>query len=69
MSRLMSCGRQSVRAKFTQSEPLRSLLLSTRDFPVVQLKPDDGFWGSGKQGKGRNMLGQLLMDLRRNAGF
>ena len=57
--------RKAVKAKFTQNEPLRDMLLSTKDFPLVQLKPDDGFWGTGKQGTGRNMLGQLLMDLRR----
>jgi ribA/ribD-fused uncharacterized protein len=55
--------RTAIRAKF-KNKPLQELLLSTRDFPLVQLKKDDKFWGSGKKGHGLNMLGKLLMELR-----
>lgn len=60
--------RTAITAKFQQSETLRALLLSTGEFPLVQLKPDDEFWGTGKHGTGRNMLGQLLVALRRELG-
>ena len=56
--------RTAIRAKFTQSTELRALLLSTGAHPLVQLKPDDQFWGSGRNGRGQNMLGVLLMELR-----
>ncbi len=56
--------RTALRAKFTQSTELRELLLSTGTHPLVQLKPDDKFWGSGRNGRGKNMLGVLLMELR-----
>eukprot|EP01043_Picozoa_sp_COSAG02_P010029 COSAG02_NODE_346_length_24113_cov_13.213001_19_plen_740_part_00 len=56
--------RTAIRAKFTQSTELRELLLSTGAHPLVQLKPDDQFWGSGRNGRGQNMLGVLLMELR-----
>jgi len=56
--------RTAIKAKFTQSTELRELLLSTGAHPLVQLKPDDQFWGSGWNGQGQNMLGVLLMELR-----
>ena len=56
--------REAVNAKFTQNTDLRALLLSTRDFPLVHLKTNDAFWGSGSEGTGKNTLGLLLMELR-----
>lgn len=56
--------REAVRAKFTQSEGLRALLLATGEVPLVQLKPGDAYWGTGPEGRGRNALGALLMELR-----
>jgi ribA/ribD-fused uncharacterized protein len=55
--------RQAVEAKF-RNPSLRALLLSTQDFPLLQLKPSENFWGSGADGTGRNVLGALLMELR-----
>eukprot|EP00012_Vannella_robusta_P001054 CAMPEP_0206184804 /NCGR_PEP_ID=MMETSP0166-20121206/1431_1 /ASSEMBLY_ACC=CAM_ASM_000260 /TAXON_ID=95228 /ORGANISM="Vannella robusta, Strain DIVA3 518/3/11/1/6" /LENGTH=189 /DNA_ID=CAMNT_0053599879 /DNA_START=497 /DNA_END=1063 /DNA_ORIENTATION=- len=46
--------RVAVHAKFTQHESLKTLLLSTKNFPLVQIKPGDAFWGTGPDGKGRN---------------
>ena len=56
--------RKAVRAKFTQNEALKELLLSTGDHPLVQVKPGDWFWGTGPDNNGKNMLGELLMELR-----
>ncbi len=52
----------AVRAKF-QDPYLKALLRSTGDYPLVQLK-NCPHWGSGYDGKGRNMLGVLLQNLR-----
>lgn len=55
--------RTALRAKF--SEPaLRALLLSTGDRPLVEDSPYDPYWGTGKDGRGKNRLGVLLMELR-----
>jgi len=54
-------------AKFTQHEDLRQLLLSTGDSRLVEAATTDNavnrLWGEVK-GKGKNMLGQLLMEIR-----
>lgn len=55
---------KAVYAKFSQQEPLTRLLLSTGDHPLVQIKPTDGYWGSGRTGEGLNMLGVILMRTR-----
>lgn len=56
--------RKAVRAKFTSHESLRALLLSTGDEQLVENAPGDYYWGCGKDGTGRNMLGVILMELR-----
>jgi predicted NAD-dependent protein-ADP-ribosyltransferase YbiA (DUF1768 family) len=43
---------------------LRALLLHTGDIHLAQIKPNDGFWGLGRDGSGKNMLGILLMEIR-----
>lgn len=43
---------------------LKDLLLSTGDLPLVQLKYCP-YWGSGIQGEGKNKLGVLLQNLRK----
>ena len=57
--------RKAVHAKFTQNQALKELLLSTGDHPLVQIKPGDWFWGTGPDNNGKNMLGELLMELRK----
>ena len=42
---------------------LRQLLLLSGDLPLVQIK-FCSYWGSGHDGKGKNMLGVLLQNLR-----
>ena len=56
--------REAVRAKFTQHEDLRELLLSTGDAKLVEHTEDDAFWGDGGDGRGQNMLGRILMGVR-----
>ena len=57
--------RRALWAKFTQHPQLRDLLLSTGDAILIEDSPTDYFWGCGKNRTGRNMLGKLLMELRR----
>ena len=53
-----------LRAKFSQHEDLRRLLLSTGDAKLLEQSKFDAFWGVGKKGNGLNMLGVMLMELR-----
>lgn len=59
--------RAVLRAKFTQHEDLRALLLSTGDVRLVESATVDNevnrLWGE-VNGSGRNMLGTMLMELR-----
>ena len=56
--------RVAVRAKFTQHEELRELLLSTGDEALVEHTTNDAYWGDGGDGSGKNMLGKILMEVR-----
>ena len=59
--------RQVLRAKFTQHDDLRELLLSTKAARLVESATVDNavnrLWGE-VNGSGQNMLGVLLMELR-----
>lgn len=56
--------RNAVRAKFSQHAELTALLLSTGDAKLVEHTTNDAYWGDGGDGRGRNMLGQILMQVR-----
>ena len=56
--------REALRAKFTQHEALRALLLVTRDATLIEHTANDRYWGDGGDGRGKNRLGHLLMELR-----
>lgn len=51
-------------AKFTQHHDLRTQLLATGDEELVEDSPVDSYWGCGKDGTGKNMLGKTLMRIR-----
>lgn len=59
--------RAVLRAKFTQHEDLRALLLSTGEAVLIESatvdNPVNRLWGE-VNGKGKNMLGNMLMELR-----
>jgi ribA/ribD-fused uncharacterized protein len=59
--------REVLRAKYTQHEDLRTLLLSTGEVRLVESCRTDNLvnrtWGE-VNGKGQNMLGVLLMEIR-----
>ena len=52
------------RAKFSQYDDLRSILLGTEDATIVEHTKNDDYWGDGGDGSGKNMLGQILMRVR-----
>lgn len=56
--------RQAVLAKFTQHDDLRELLLATGDAKLVEQTTNDSYWGDGGDGRGKNMLGRILMEVR-----
>jgi N-glycosidase YbiA len=56
--------REALRAKFVQHPALRSLLLATGEAQIVEHTTNDRYWGDGGAGRGKNRLGQLLMELR-----
>ncbi len=60
----VSLMRKAVLAKFTQHEDLRDLLLSTGDAEIVEHTANDSYWGNGGDGRGKNMLGRILMEVR-----
>lgn len=55
---------EAVRAKFTQHEDLKAILLATGDAKLVEHTANDNYWGDGGDGSGKNRLGQILMQVR-----
>ena len=55
---------EALYASFTQYEEDYVLLLGTGDEELVEASPIDYYWGAGKDGSGKNMLGKLLVMLR-----
>jgi hypothetical protein len=54
----------AVRAKFEQHDEIRAVLLGTGEAKLIEHTDNDSYWGDGGDGKGRNMLGQVLMRVR-----
>ena len=52
--------------KFTQHQDLRELLCETNDAELIEHTYKDSYWGDGGDGTGKNMLGVLLMKIRKN---
>lgn len=55
---------EALRAKFAAHEDLRRMLLETGDAILVEDSPRDRYWGCGADGRGKNRLGALLMQVR-----
>ena len=53
-----------LKEKFNQHHVLKEKLLNTGDAILIEESNTDAFWGIGKKGDGKNMLGVLLMDVR-----
>jgi ribA/ribD-fused uncharacterized protein len=53
-----------VREKVRQHSEVREALLATADEEIVEVNPNDDFWGNGKDGNGQNQMGKILMKIR-----
>jgi ribA/ribD-fused uncharacterized protein len=53
-----------LQAKFSDPD-LKEKLLNTGDSILIENSKTDGIWGIGKKGNGKNMLGKLLMQVRK----
>ncbi|MEA5575877.1 NADAR family protein [Anabaena sp. UHCC 0451] len=56
--------RKAVLCKFSTHIDIKEILLSTGDEEIVENSPIDFYWGCGSDGSGKNMLGQILMEVR-----
>jgi ribA/ribD-fused uncharacterized protein len=56
--------REAVRAKFLQNAGIRDTLLETGSSILVERTSNDAYWGDGGDGRGKNMLGRILMEVR-----
>lgn len=55
---------KAVLQKFSTHADIREILLATEDKVLVENSPIDYYWGCGKDGSGKNKLGQILMAVR-----
>jgi ribA/ribD-fused uncharacterized protein len=53
-----------VREKVKQHPEIMRILMSTDDAEIIEDSPIDYYWGCGKDGTGKNMLGKILMIIR-----
>jgi ribA/ribD-fused uncharacterized protein len=59
---------RAIRAKFTQHADLMFKLIATGEAEIIEDAKNDRYWGAGKDGTGRNRMGELLMALRFEIG-
>lgn len=53
-----------MRAKLLQHEDVQEWLLKTSDARIEKNHPDDDEWGTGSDGTGTNIMGEIWMELR-----
>lgn len=56
---------RALRKKFETHAKIRERLVATVDEELVENSPSDFYWGVGADGSGKNRLGHLLMQVRR----
>lgn len=56
--------REVVQLKAEQDSEFAAELKATGDAELVENSPFDWFWGVGKDGRGKNALGKVLMEVR-----
>jgi ribA/ribD-fused uncharacterized protein len=56
--------KNGVLAKFGSHADIRAVLLGTGEEEIVENAPGDAYWGCGADGKGKNMLGKILVEVR-----
>ena len=53
-----------IREKTAQHSYVRDKLLETGDREIIENSPEDSFWGTGRDGTGKNTLGKIWMEVR-----
>lgn len=53
-----------LRAKAVQHGDVRKKLIKSGNKTIVENSPTDGYWGTGPDGKGENMVGKIWMKIR-----
>lgn len=56
--------RKVVKAKFVQHKELAYELVATKDAELIEHTKNDAYWADGGNGKGKNVLGVILMEVR-----
>lgn len=56
--------RTAIFAKIAQHPDMKDLLLSTGDAELIEHSSNDNYWADGGDGRGKNMLGKILMEVR-----
>ena len=56
--------KECVLAKFVQHQDLMMRLFASSAEELIEDSPVDWYWGCGKDGTGKNMLGKILMEVR-----
>ena len=56
--------KEALRYKAQQHPEFKSKLLETNGALIQEASPFDSIWGIGKDGKGQNLLGKCLMEIR-----
>lgn len=56
--------KEIMRAKMVQHEDVQRMLEETGDAILEKNHPDDSYWGTGADGKGENVMGNIWMELR-----
>ncbi len=56
--------KNGVMAKFLAHADIRAILLGTGEEEIVENARGDAYWGCGADGKGKNMLGKILVEIR-----
>lgn len=55
---------RAVLSKFKTHQDIQQILLETKEELIVENSPVDYYWGCGKDGTGKNKLGEILMQVR-----
>jgi ribA/ribD-fused uncharacterized protein len=60
-----SIMKDALMAKVDQYPKIKELLLSTEDAEIVEHSPKDTYWADGGDGSGKNRLGVIWMEIRK----
>ena len=56
--------KKCVLQKVLEYPAIKEILLNTGDEEIIEDSPIDYYWGCGKDGSGKNMLGIIIMVIR-----